>query len=197
MERIIQECHFWRPGTFYAYIYNSHYFGASVPAYYWVEVSHSVFPGDQGAVWYYMSVGSGVWFNVGNTAVYEDHPDGVANILGQKCKDEPQDHGKIKTECEKNFPALYTAGSNMGLNSIQFTGHHDCTCGPVGVSSYKYNRWCPTEIIALDDSSGGGNGCSFLLAGGWAATSGCNCQEGFKSGTRGGTSVSYANCGAS
>lgn len=187
----------------YGYIYNPNFYGSWVPANTWVEVTHSVFPGDVGAIWYYMSVGSGVWFNVGNTAVYDDHSSGVLDLLGDICRDETQDtSGSFPTECEVNFPFLYPAALARGLNSVQFTSHHDCTCGPAGDSSYKYFRWCPTEIIALDDPDGAALGCSDMLAGGWEASSGCNCDEGFKSTTKdpkcdsstGG--CSYANCGA-
>lgn len=181
----------------YGYIYNSKLQGASVPGNNWVEVTHTVFPGDNGVIWYYMSVGSGAWMNVGNTKVYKDHPQMVRDLVGTACHDESQDKGHHHTECEKDFPSVYQAARGNGLNSIQITNHFDCLCGPQGTSSYKYNRWCYTEIIALDDSTGGGNGCSQLLAGGWEASSGCNCQESFKSSTKNGKKVSYANCGAS
>jgi hypothetical protein len=181
----------------YGFIYNSKLFGASVPANKYVEVSHTVFPGDKGAIWYYMSVGSGVWINVGNTAVYNDHADAVSDILGSSCHDEAQDtFGLHPTECEQDFTNLYSAAQGKGLNTIQITGHHDCTCGPVGDSSYKYKRWCNTEIIYLEDPNGGGNGCTQALKGGWEATADCNCQENYKSSTREAAAVSYANCGS-
>jgi len=182
----------------FAFIYNSNFFGASVPEGYWVEVSHTVFPGDKGAIWYYMAVGSGVWFNVGYTKVYNDHPDAVWDMLGSDCHDEGQDKGGgTPTECEQDFSSLYSVANDLGLDSIQITGHHDCLCGLEGQSSYKYNRLCPTEIIALKDPDGAAKGCSWLLRGGWEASSDCDCQEDFKSKTKSGKRVSYANCGAS
>jgi hypothetical protein len=188
----------------FAYIYNPNLYGVAAPANTWVEVAHTVFPGDAGAIWYYMAVGSGVWINVGNTAVYKDHPDLVSDLLHQSCSDQSQDKfGTHPTECENNFDDVYKAASSAGYNTIQITDHYDCTCGPQGDSSYKYNRHCPTEIIALDDPSGASLGCSSLLKGGWEASGGCNCDESFKSTTKdphcaaatGG--CSYSNCGAS
>lgn len=184
----------------FAYIYNPNLFGASVPEGYWTEVSHTQFPGDKGAVWYYMAVGSGVWFNVGKTAVYYDHHDAVGDFLGTECHDADQDHMEhsyYPTECEKDFPPLIAAANSVGLDSIQFTNHYDCVCGPEGYSSFKYNRLCPTEFIALKDPNGAGKGCSWLLQGGWEASATCDCHEEFSSINNYGHRVSYANCGTS
>jgi len=186
----------------YSYISNPSLLGVAVPGYTWVEVTHTVFPGDLGVMWFYMSVGSGVWFNVGNTAAYDDHSDAVSEILQSDCHDETQDtYGDIPTECELDFPDLYeTARSSLGLNSIQFRNHHDCMSGgDEGESSYKYNRHCMTEIINLDDP-GAENGCGNSNKGGWEASTDCDCTEEYKSETRDETKVggpvSYANCGA-
>lgn len=183
----------------FGYIYNPSLYGVAVPENKWVEVVHTVFPGDKGAIWYYMAVGSGVWVNVGKTDVYKDHPELVA-AYGMACQDQPQDkNGPPATECEDQFKDIYSAASGRGFNTIQLTDHYDCTCGPTGTSSYKFNRHCATEIIALDDAGGAALGCSHLLKGGWEATAGCNCAESFKSTTKdpqcppGG--VSYSNCG--
>lgn len=184
-----------------AYIYNPNLWGVAVPANNWVEVTHTVFPGDKGAIWYYMSVGSGVWVNVGNTAVYKDHSDAVTDMLHQTCSDEQQDKfGDHPTECEQNFEELFKAALSQGYDTIQFTEHFDCTCGPQGDSSYKYSRHCPTEIVALNDPNGASSGCSDLLKGGWEASGGCNCDSSFTSAAfdpkcAGG--CGYANCGAS
>lgn len=189
----------------FGFIYNSNLKGASVPAGYFVEVGHTVFSGDEGAIWYYMAVGSGVWYNVGNTVVYTDHIDGVHDLLGStvNCADQVQDTwGNTPTECEDNFEdsnlgtGMYTAALARGYESIQFTHHFDCTCGPEGESSYKYDRWCPTEIVALQDPNGAKYACSKLLSGGWGASSNCNCNEQFSSSTKNhGLSAGYANCG--
>jgi len=185
----------------FGYISNPDLLGVAAPAYTWVEVSHTVFPGDKGVMWFYMSVGSGVWFNVGNTAVYEDHSDAVADMLQTDCHDQSQDtFGSTPTECEDDFPSLYATATSAGYNSIQFYAHHDCMCGgESGVSSYKYNRHCMTEIINLDDA-GATNGCGNANLGGWEASTDCYCTEDFKSETRQLDKppgpVSYSNCGA-
>jgi len=188
--------------TVVGYIYNPNLYGAAAPANTWVEVTHMVFPGDKGAIWYYMSVGSGVWIHTGNTAVYKDHPDMVSDMLGQSCHDASQDKwGDHPTECEGNFEDVVSTAISKGINTIQLTEHFDCTCGPAGPSSYKHYRHCYTEIIAMDDPNGASLGCSKLLKGGWEAAGDCNCDESFKSTafepacSPGG--CSYANCGAS
>jgi hypothetical protein len=183
----------------FAFIYNPNLYGVSVPANTWVEVQKTVFPGDSGASWYYMAVGSGVWINVGSTAVYKDHPDMVSDLLGQACSDQSQDKfGDHPTECENNFNDIYQAAISKGYNTIQVTDHYDCTCGPEGDSSWKYNRHCPTEIIALDKEDAS-NACSDMLKGGWEASADCNCDESFKSTTKDSSCADgcgYANCGA-
>jgi len=186
----------------YGFIYNSNLMGVSVPAHTWGEVTHTAFPGDVGAIWYYMAVGSGVWINAGSTAVYEDHPDAMSDMLKSSCHDQSQDHGSTPTECENDFPNLYKEARSRSLNTIQFTGHHDCTCGPEGTSSYMYKRLCQTEIIFLDDPKAAKNGCTSFFKGGWEASSGCNCDESFKSRTKdpntclNSADCSYSNCGA-
>jgi len=187
----------------FAFIYNSKYWGASVPQNNWVEVSHTVFAGDKGAIWYYMAVGSGVWINVGKTAVYEDHPSLVWDLLQTDCHDSVQDTGPSPTECEDDFQAVYDAAISVGLDTIQITQHHDCLCGPIGTSSYMYNRRCPTEIIFLDDPNGAALACNSYLKGGWEAANDCNCDESFNSEREqmgdldtAPLIVGYANCGA-
>lgn len=185
----------------FAYIYNPNFFGAEIPANNWVEVIHTTFPGDEGAIWYYMGVGSGVWFWTGNTRAFYDHHDAVRDLLGSDCHDRPQnhmDHSDWPTECESDFPAVYAEGMKQGIDSIQFTNHYDCTCGPAGPSSWKNYRLCPTEIIALGDPDGAAKGCSKLLQkGGWEASADCNCREDFDAyGPGGKDTVHYANCGS-
>jgi len=195
----------------FGFIYNSRLWGASVPRNNWVEVAHTVFSGDTGAVWYYMAVGSGVWFNVGNTAVYTDHADAMRDILGSGCVDQDwntfADWEPVSsigpTECEKSFDDLWPVAISRGFDSFQFTDHYDCTCGPQGDSSYKYDRRCPTEIVALQDKGGATEACSSLLRGGWGAGTDCNCDPNFISTTKdvdkstGLTlSAGYSNCGA-
>lgn len=182
----------------YGFIYNSNLLGVYAPANAWVEVTRTVFPGDVGAMWFYMSIGSGVYVYTGNTYVWDDHPQAVMDMLGRRCSDQSYDtFSSIATECENDFDDLFVAAKNMDVSTIQFTNHYDCTCGPQGTSSYKFNRHCMTEIIALADASHAGSGCSNLMKGGWEASASCNCQDKFVSSTKAGFSVAYANCGIS
>jgi len=204
----------------FSFIYNSGLRGRHVPRNHWVEVIHTVFPGDIGVAWYYMAVGSGVWFNVGETAVYNDHADAMAIELNGACIDSGQntwaDVDPVSsigaTECENNkpktgeegtgFKPLWEAVLSQGRVSVQFLNHYDCTCGPQGDSSYKYDRHCPTEIVDLQDTDAE-NPCSNLLRGGWEAGKDCGCNRDFKSLTKNVDEktgaflyAGYSNCGA-
>lgn len=169
---------------FYAFIYNPNLYGVEVPPNTWVEVIHTGFAGDVGdSIWYYMAVGSGVWINVGNTASYSDHTDWVADMLGKDCDDNTAEDlfGPPATECEFNFQEGFDMAISLGYNTIQFTTHHDCTCGPGSQadSSYHFYRHCPTEIVALGAGSGTA-GCpsASIFRSGWGATGDCACAEG-------------------
>jgi hypothetical protein len=184
----------------FSYIYNPNYDGVAVPSAYWVEVTHTVFGGDAGATWFYMSVGSGVWYNVGATIVFHDHNAAAFQFLGENCADDKNDDaGGAASECEGNFPQLYPAVRSLGYNSIQFTHHFDCTCGRTGHSTFPHHfRLCPTEIVDVDDQDGATKACVGSFKGGWEASAGCACDESFSSDTHTqGQSVGYSNCGAS
>jgi hypothetical protein len=183
----------------FSFIANSYYNGAAVPQGYWVEVTHTAFPGDIGAVWFYMSVGSGVWYNVGTTAPFHDHGSAVARFLHQKCTDNKNDNaGNLPTECEKNFDAMFHTARQLGYDSLQFTHHYDCTCGPKGPSSFTGgNRLCFTEIVDVRDLDGAATGCAASFKGGWEASADCACDPSVSSNTHSGDKANYANCGAS
>lgn len=183
--------------TVFSYISNHHLAGAVVPSGHWVEVSHTSFGGDVGATWFYMSVGSGVWYNVKQSAVFREHNRAVWAVLGVHCSDNPNDKaGNAPTECEKNFPGLYDAVRNLGYESMQFTHHYDCTCGSHGQSSFPdHSRLCPTEIVDLQDLDGASKSCVHFK-GGWEASTSCHCKESVRSDSRMGHKVSFSNCGA-
>jgi len=155
-----------------------------IPDNHWVEVQHAAFAQDKDAAWYYLAFGSAVWWNVGKTKVFHDHP-AASRWIGSKCKDDAGHTGK-PTECEQDFNEWYKFARNQGVDSLQFTHHYDCTCGEQGPSSVNHNRLCPTEIIDVNaNPSGAGAGCaSTNYKAGWAASQDCSCDD----------SLMYSNC---
>merc|ERR1711879_174910 len=149
---------------------------------------------------YYMSVGSGVWINVGNTAVYKDHPDMVSDMIGKQCSDRadaawgrPEVRGGNHTECENNLLDVYSAARSQSIDTIQITGHNDCTCGPVGPSSERFNRQCYAEIMVVAQAPDLPV-CSGTFKGGWEADDICACESLWVSNHTWGIDH-YANCG--
>lgn len=191
----------WDARGAYGYIANSKLLGVAVPAQHWVEVSHTIFSGDIGSTWFYLSVGSGVWFNVGNTRAFDDHPAAVQFFMNVFCDDGTDDpnlniSSPVATECNLQVPKpLCGIARSKGYDSIQFTHHNDCTCGPTGQSSSKFSRRCMTEIVDLNTDEGATNACAPKLKGGWDASEKCDCQEGWKTQSQDGQSVGYSNCG--
>lgn len=169
------------PGTSVAtFLWNVNNVGWAVPDNMWVEVMHIYFPMDKGVPWYYIAQGSAVWLYTGKTKVYEDHPDGVLDLLNTTCHD--QGHtSQPPTECEGDFTQLASAGIAAGYQSIQFTKHYDCACGTQGVGSWdRHTSICQTEIIDLTGDTGAfRSGCANSGLGfraGWAAQQECTCD---------------------
>lgn len=163
----------------------------TVPAYFWAEIQHVGSPGDQlGAgvlmAWYYLTYGSAVWLNVGNTQAFNDHPEASQEFLGTACLDKKEHKTSPHTECEYDFEGWAIEAVNRGLDSIQFIEHFDCQCGETGPSSWTekggHDKLCPTEIIHLYGD--GKVGCANDYRAGWAAQHTCLCDS-----TKG-----YANC---
>jgi len=174
------------PGTsLTTYLYNSQNIGHTVPAYNWAEVQHIHFSEDHNSAWYYLTFGSAIWWNVGNTIVFKDHPDASQALLGHSCKDKKQHKSSPHTECELDFNQWFSTALQNGYDSIQITDHYDCACGATGPSSWTHNRLCQTEIIDIKADPNVAGGCSSTtLKAGWAASKDCNCDD----------SLAYANC---
>jgi hypothetical protein len=92
----------------------------------WVEVIHSAYPQDGEATWLYYTPGSAMWLYLGNTQVYNDHPDATQDLLGKPCK---YQKGDLPNECELQFSELYAAAVKRGLSTFQFLYHSDMACG--------------------------------------------------------------------
>jgi len=59
--------------------------GRGIPANTWVEVSHMAQGRESAGAWFMFSMGSGIWFNVGRTAVFYDHAAAHERFCG-KCR---------------------------------------------------------------------------------------------------------------
>jgi hypothetical protein len=97
----------------------------------WVEILHCGSGTSDPTIlvvgnWMYIAPGSGIFFNVGNTISFPDHPDAVKYFLKDECtwKGKPD-----KIQCADQFVKLFTAAKDKGYDSIQFTSHGDQRCG--------------------------------------------------------------------
>lgn len=177
------------PEGLVSFIYNTKNFGVQVPENHWVEIQHVSFSQDKDAAWYYLAFGSAIWWNVGKTVVYKDHPEVSRGLLQTNCKDDPG-HSTPATECEQDFDNWFVEARKRGLQSIQITEHYDCGCGPTGPSSWtgdtvNHNRRCQVEIIDVNGHGNAHGGCaSKNYKAGWKATQDCACNS----------ALPYTNC---
>jgi len=136
----------------------------------WVEIAHhnenaqEVF-----GSWFYYMKGTGIWFNLGKTVSFGDHPAAYKYF---------KVHAKGKSEAKNTAMSRNAAAS--GYDSIQFLNHNDHgTCGPccqrLHLSSIN------VEIVGVKlkgtlscaEPSGGG-----AIRAGWMGGRACNCREG-------------------
>mmetsp|Transcript_80206 Transcript_80206/g.139216 ORF Transcript_80206/g.139216 Transcript_80206/m.139216 type:complete len:745 (+) Transcript_80206:69-2303(+) len=129
----------------------------------WVEVTHCTYglPGadfEQEGYWMYYAPGSGVFYNVGKTKVYENHQDAVTDLLGQDavCVG--------NGECQEHFYEMVHVAAKMGLTSLQFVNWSDMRCGP-------------TAMEILDVHNSGNQSCLPSLRGGLKASCACACNS--------------------
>merc|ERR1712232_814458 len=98
----------------------------SLPGDHWVEVIHQKYSMDGDATWMYYTPGTALWFNLGNTRAWKDHDSAVLDLLMEGCKDTL---AGLTNECIPQFPRLYAAAIQVGLDSLQFEKHADMPCG--------------------------------------------------------------------
>lgn len=170
------------PQNLVTHIYSSRNVRHAVPANMWAEIQHLHSKVDMGGAWYFLEFGSAVWFNVGNTIVFKDHPDASEYFLSAKCNE--MHKSSPHTECERDFTQWYKEASKQKYTSIQFTDHYDCGCGVEGPSSWKHKRLCHTEIISINPLCNKGGCASGSYKAGWAAQRDCDCDS----------SKEYSNC---
>jgi hypothetical protein len=124
----------------------------------WVEVIHKKDPyGDEGhGAWLLYGAGSGIWFNMGNTIVFNEHADGY-------------------TRFASGNEQMSIAAANEGYDSIQFTGHVDSVNYPCAKT---FNYVMNTEIVAVKYAGTTACVSSSAFRAGWQASHACTCDEG-------------------
>lgn len=96
-----------------------------IPSYTYVEVTHcidkEVLENEKYGSWMYLATGSGIYFFLGNTIIFDDHNQAVNFFLpGQHCYD---------TECTGFFKDIIIQAKKEFIDSIQFLNHSDMRCG--------------------------------------------------------------------
>ena len=122
-----------------------------------VEVTHCVSQlskrAEQNSSWMYAVRGSGVFFDVGQTMVFDGHRDAVDHFLPDN---------RCKGECWNAFADLMKAASVAGVDSLQFVTHGDQRCG-LG------------QMEIVDVRGVGAQSCSSQFSSGWRGTKPCQC----------------------
>lgn len=134
-----------------------------LPANSWVEVTHCLTaPADisrqeRTGYWMFYAPGSGVFYNLGRTKVFQTHSEAVKFFLQQDCGN----HYNEPNWCAMFYPGLVREASK-NFDSIQFLDHADQACGGRG-----------HEIIDLHHA--GVDICSLPIAGSFGNCP-CACQ---------------------
>ena len=131
-----------------------------------VEVSHQKDPfGDEHhGMWFVYGRGSGVFFDVGKTKVFNDHPDAYAFF-------------KVPATGDRNQQMCVNAVA-AGYDSVQFVKHKDAVNYPCAKSIGA--SWMNIEIVAVKlvgtYACGQSAGTPASLRSGWRGTRPCKCD---------------------
>merc|ERR1719440_2428437 len=146
------------------------YQASDFPSHSWVEIMHGVGGGVGGdesvGAWFYWLKGSGIWFNLGKSITFADHPDSW-NHFGSHA-------GAGLTDDE----ALSKAAVAAGYDSVVYLNHHDIGTCPVCCMQLGLGTFL-VEIIGVKltgkyaCAGPGGNG----VAAGWQGSRTCNCND--------------------
>jgi len=174
------------------------YAATGLPGDHWVEILHQAYSMDGAATWMYYTPGTAIWFNLGNTKMWNDHDLAVQELLNEACQAgggwAATDH-----ECIPQFPRMYQAAINAGYDSMQFQKHADMPCG---VEQSRQNM----AIEIVDLGGPGTNSCGMSFQGGtsgksryragWEAKYECDCDNTQKTVNCKGYGINYARAGA-
>lgn len=112
---------------------------APAPPRAWVEVMHcagSTF--EERGAWFYVTRGSAVFVNTGNTISFDGHQDAVRHFLARGCADSLQCDEEIRR-------ALPEAAAAAGYDSVQFLRHCDLC---------SHSGGCGHELLLVGASNG-------------------------------------------
>lgn len=133
----------------------------------WVEVLHEADPfGDEThGAWMLYTPGSGIYFDIGKTIVFQEHQDAYTHF---------NTHSNVD---------MSLAAAKGGYDSVQFLAHVDHVNYPC--DSYNTGRagftYMGVEIVAVKMvgkyACGSAAGAPSSIKRGWAASSGCSCDN--------------------
>jgi len=129
-----------------------------------VEVSHRKDPfGDEHhGMWFVYAKGSGVFLDLGQTKIFQDHDDANAYFNCGKCGNE----------------AMCQAAAAHGYDTVQFIAHSDSTNYPCAKSIGA--QWMNVEIVAVKlvgtYPCGQAQGTAAALRAGWDGDKPCKCD---------------------
>merc|ERR1719329_192562 len=142
----------------------------------WVEIIHQSYYMDGDATWLYYTPGTAIWINLGNTQPYDEYDDAVGDLLGGEPCQSGGGAGDLPHECVPQFPRLYQAAKDRGLNTLQFRKHSDAMCG-----SEQARSNMAIEIVDLGgpgtESCGQKSSGQNRYRAGWEAASTCDCDN--------------------
>lgn len=102
----------------------------------WVEVTHCCCDLDNNGYFFYLAIGSGIWYNVGNTIIFPDHIDAYCYFNNI----DKQTLNSYEIECLNSPKSLdsknYMAARNAGYDSIQFVYRYEMN-DFTGAAMYK------------------------------------------------------------
>jgi len=132
----------------------------------WAEITNAPASEQPVGAWYYYMPGSGVWFWLGNTAVFPDHPD-AAQHFGFTCSG----------ECDQLSSKIHQKACDSGILSIQYLEH-----GEHDWASCKSVSGTMSLAIEIIDTCGAGNYSCGAAAqpswrAGWDASQDCQCDN--------------------
>eukprot|EP00403_Amphidinium_massartii_P003058 CAMPEP_0178376226 /NCGR_PEP_ID=MMETSP0689_2-20121128/3292_1 /TAXON_ID=160604 /ORGANISM="Amphidinium massartii, Strain CS-259" /LENGTH=385 /DNA_ID=CAMNT_0019996239 /DNA_START=29 /DNA_END=1184 /DNA_ORIENTATION=+ len=139
-------------------VYQGHPQQSGIPPNTWVEVSHCVnkaemfnvsWPGKPYiGIWFYVATGSGMWFNVGRTRVFDNHLNAVDELLSIDPYTVCRKNGR---DCAHLLPQVLLAARAMGLDTIQFVRRSDMRCG----NSHHEVVWVGEGNVTQSELRGG------------------------------------------
>jgi hypothetical protein len=112
--------------------------------------------------WMYYCKGSGIYFNIGKTIIFNDHRESADYFLNKKISCE------VLEECEEDFKKIFKIANKMGYDSIQYLKHDDMRCGNTAI-----------EIVDLNGIGDYpcGNKTKLNIRSGWNGINKCICDN--------------------